>query len=340
MPATVPAQQATWNAVDILELCNPAKGKWTCVSYAKRAGRRCQTVIRMDDIEAAKRLAAELPNISNDTVALQSRLVELVRLCLCKNLHVKDPSRHAGVIVPWLQTIQRAQSAQANVLPPGLSQADHQGTQQSDTNMQHQHAEPSHRSLTAIEEFCTICQDAVGANGDRVSLPCNHAYCDACITRWKQQSRSCPNCRDEGHHSTANQGSSRLRTRSHENDFESLGQLQRQVVIARPETPLGPVFERSEVAQEQESTQPRLSDVERSTERHVLVGQQRSVRDAESSETAVNPTNQREEGQCSICLEGLEHGTSETLRCSHTFCSVCISHWRRWSPRCPYRCEV
>lgn len=54
-----------------------------------------------------------------------------------------------------------------------------------------------------------------------------------------------------------------------------------------------------------------------------------------------SPPGTSERADCGICLETLgASGATETLPCSHTFCSECISPWLQRSNRCPYRCAV
>ena len=53
-------------------------------------------------------------------------------------------------------------------------------------------AEPRHfLNLEAVSEhlYCSICQE-VYTQPQRA--PCGHSFCKVCITRWLQQSKTCP----------------------------------------------------------------------------------------------------------------------------------------------------
>ena len=41
-------------------------------------------------------------------------------------------------------------------------------------------------------EECSVC---FGRNLDKVTLPCGHAFCNLCVTRWVQHNSTCPICR-------------------------------------------------------------------------------------------------------------------------------------------------
>lgn len=42
------------------------------------------------------------------------------------------------------------------------------------------------------EKECAICQDELH---DPVKLPCNHVFCDVCISEWLDENKTCPICR-------------------------------------------------------------------------------------------------------------------------------------------------
>ena len=41
---------------------------------------------------------------------------------------------------------------------------------------------------------CPICQDIPG---DIIKTPCNHYFCQKCISTWYEMNQSCPNCREK-----------------------------------------------------------------------------------------------------------------------------------------------
>jgi hypothetical protein len=51
------------------------------------------------------------------------------------------------------------------------------------------------RSIDDTHVLCPICQDMCTAPDAVSTIPCNHQFCEPCITRWLMQSTSCPICK-------------------------------------------------------------------------------------------------------------------------------------------------
>ena len=49
----------------------------------------------------------------------------------------------------------------------------------------------------SVDDGCAICIDGVETNKMMIRLDCSHFYCNACIRKWFEKSKSCPLCRKE-----------------------------------------------------------------------------------------------------------------------------------------------
>lgn len=49
----------------------------------------------------------------------------------------------------------------------------------------------------AEDEMCSICRESFTVGEERLRMPCEHAYHEACISPWLENHNSCPDCRYE-----------------------------------------------------------------------------------------------------------------------------------------------
>jgi hypothetical protein len=201
--STASYQMAAWNAVEILQISDPAEDSWRCVGHAHSKHRRCRNRIRQSNISEAEKIMNVIPRIANNAEALQIQLADLAGLTLCW-LHLKKPDQHTRVIARWNETICQAQSVlQASLSPlrPLTHRESPQSTQSQQrrqTEQARQPSEPSHQIIASTLDPCTICLDDMDANGGLKTLSCRHTYCKDCIDRWWNESHNCPLCRDTG----------------------------------------------------------------------------------------------------------------------------------------------
>jgi hypothetical protein len=341
MTTASPSQPASWDAFDILNMINPDVGELRCVGDAASQNRRCQTSISQPDICEAKRILATLPSIANDNSALLRQLARLASRTLCKRLHRKSHTQHSKVIARWTKDIEQARTLHQSSLPSSGDQPTTQRTRQQQSNPTLHPSGPSRQAVPAASDSCTICLDHVGTNGGCKTLSCRHAFCRGCIDRWLNESRSCPVCRDDGSERRANVASPLLHPAERQQDAEHMEERSRRNSTSRTNGSLSPALGPDEHAREpraepQQATirEPR-ADRETSARLHV------SGRITNAVPAAETPLDPQIEQDCGICLEAVgQNGSPDTLQCSHTFCSHCISQWLRQSSRCPYRCEL
>jgi hypothetical protein len=323
MTTASPSQSAAWDAVDILCMIDPDVGELRCVGDASSQHRKCQTVISQQDIREATRILTTLPSIADDNPTLQRQLANLASWTLCKRLHRKSPVQHDKVIARWTKDIERARTLHQSPLLPSGDQHTIQRTRQQQSNPTLHRPGQSRQAVPAASDSCTICLDHVGANGGRKILSCRHAFCRGCIDRWWNESRTCPICRDDGSGRVADTAQSPSRPAERRQNAEHVEERFQRDNASRTNPSLSPAREPPEQARE---VSARL---------HTL------GRFADAVLAAGNTSDPHIPEDCGICLEAIgQNGSPETLQCSHTFCSRCISQWLRQSSRCPYRCEL
>jgi len=336
-------QPPPWDAVDLLEMINPDVDAWVCVGHTdtpRLNGRRCRNKIAKDNIAEAKRLLIALPRIANDVRALEHRLGKLASLTLCKHPHLRKPGQHTRVIARWMEAIRLAQSSDQVPLPRTPDLSARQDLQQRQTNQLRQSSELSHQTGASALDHCTVCLDHVGTNCGRMTLSCDHTFCRGCINRWRSESRSCPLCRDNGSERAADTVQPLSHATGLEEDNEQLQEVQQRTTTSRTSRSLDLVAQPSEEVRELPSVQQQASSVEFRAD-HEVSGPQVSHRAAVVSGNTESSSSRRVSIDCGICLEDNgENGGLETLRCSHTFCTNCISQWLRLNSKCPYRCEL
>jgi hypothetical protein len=286
-----------------------------------------------------------LPRIANNVDALHTQLADLAGLTLCW-LHFKKPDQHTRVTARWndiicqAETVLQAPLSSPRPLGHRESLQTTQSRQRRQTEQASQPSEPNHETVASALDPCTICLDDVGANGGLKTLSCRHTYCKGCIDRWWNESHNCPLCRNTGADPAVDQvrplsQTSQLREgASHSAEDQQLDMLSRisELVATMTEqfeeATRRPTVVQSAAAGDQQAGY-QMSSISPVPSRPVSFSSA-----GESSPAYGSPV------ECGICLEGVGHnGGAETLQCSHTFCSDCISQWLRRSPRCPYRCE-
>jgi hypothetical protein len=334
-------QPASWDAFDILNIIDPDVGELRCVGNAPSKHRRCQATISQQDICEATRILTTLPSIANDNSTLLRQLAKLASRTLCKRLHRKCHLQHSEVIARWTKDIEQAHTLHQSSLPPSGDQHTIQRTRQQQSNPTLHRPGPSRQAVPAASDSCTICLDHVGTNGGCKILTCRHAFCRGCIDRWWNESRSCPVCRDDGSERGADAAQPPFDPAERQQDAEHLEERFRRNSTSRTNGSLSPAREPPEHAraprvepQQASIREPRV-DRETSTRLHISGRITNAVPAAENSLDPQIPED------CGICLEAVgQNGSPETLQCSHTFCSRCISQWLCQSSRCPYRCEL
>ena len=330
-------QPPSWDAVDLLEMINPDVDAWVCVGHTESPrlnDRRCRNPIAEDNIAEAKRLLTALPRIANDVRALEHRLGKLASLTLCKHPHLRKPGQHTRVIARWMEAISLAQSSDQVPLSQTPGQSARQDLQQ------RQSSELSHQTGASALDHCTVCLDRLGTNGGRETLSCDHTFCRVCINRWRSESSSCPLCRDNGSERAAVTVQPLSRATGMEEENEQLQEVQQRTTMSRTSRSLDLVAQPSEEVRELPSVQQQASSVAFRAD-HEISGPQVSHRAADVSGNTGSSSSRRVPIDCDICLEeNGENGGLETLRCSHTFCTNCISQWLRLNSKCPYRCEL
>lgn len=335
------SQPAPWDAVDLLEMIDPDVDELRCVGYSSSKHRKCKTVISAKDISEATRILTALPSIANDNSTLQRQLANLASWTLCKRLHRKSPTQHNEVIARWTKDIERAHALHQSLLPPSGDRHFIQRTRQQQSNPTIHRPGQSRQAIPAAFDSCTICLDHVGANGGCKILSCRHAFCTGCIDRWWNESHSCPICRHDGSERTADEAQRSLHPTGRQQGAEDVGERSQRENTSRINGSRSSVREPPEQARglRVEPQQALIGEHrvgrEPSTRLHTL-GRSTDVVPATG-----NPLASQMPEDCGICLEDIgQNGSPETLQCSHTFCSCCISQWLRQSSRCPYRCEL
>lgn len=317
------SQPAAWDAVDILSMIDPDVGELRCVGNASSEHRRCRNIISQPDIREATQILTTLPSIANDNSTLQRQLANLASRTLCKGLHRKKPTQHIEVIARWTKDIERAYRLHQSPLPIPGDQHTIQRTRQQQPNPTLRRPGQSRQAVPAASDSCTICLDHVGANGGCKILSCRHAFCRGCIDRWWNESHSCPICRDNGSGRGADAAQSPSLPAERRQDAEYVEERFQRDSASQTIASLSSAREPPEQARE---TSARLHTLGRSTDA------------VPATRNSLGPQIPED---CGICLEATgQNGSPETLQCSHTFCSRCISQWLRQSSRCPYRCEL
>lgn len=335
-------QSASWDAFDILNMIDPDVGELRCVGNASSEHRRCRTIISQGDIGEATRILTAIPTIANDNSTLLRQLADLASRTLCKRLHRKSPTQHSEVIARWTKDIEQARTLHQSSAPPSGDQQTIQRTRQQQTESIIHRPAPSRQAVPAVSDSCTICLDHTGTNGGCKILPCRHAFCRECIDRWWTESRSCPVCRGDGSERGTDAAQLPLHPPEQQQDAEHVeDRLQRNSTSSWTNGSLGPArmppeHARAPRAESQQASTPEPQvDGETSARLHI------PGRTSNAVPAAENPLGPHIPEDCGICLEAVgQNGGLETLQCSHTFCSQCISQWLRQSSRCPYRCEL
>ncbi|CAK8989989.1 unnamed protein product [Durusdinium trenchii] len=68
----------------------------------------------------------------------------------------------------------------------------------SETPEDQSESEATHMSRPVSEDAsCSICWEGHEESHSWISLPCGHAFHDACLRKWLAQQRTCPMCRSE-----------------------------------------------------------------------------------------------------------------------------------------------
>lgn len=335
------SQPASWDAFDVLNMIDPAVGELRCVGDATSRHRRCQTSLSQPDICEATRILAALPSIADDNSALLRQLARLASRTLCKRLHRKSHTRHSEVIARWTKDIEQARALHRSSLPSSGDQSTIQRTRQQQSNPILHSSGSSRQAVPAASDSCTICLDHVGSNGGCKTLSCRHAFCRGCIDRWFNESRSCPVCRDYGSERRADPASPSLYPAERQPDAEHVEEHSHRNSTFRTNGSLSPAIELPEYAREPRVEPQQATIREPRAVRETSAGLHVSGRNTNAVPVAETPLGPQIEQDCGICLEAVgQNGIPETLQCSHTFCSCCISEWLYRSPRCPYRCEL
>lgn len=76
-----------FDAAVLLKFHNPDKGRVSCVGYAPSQRRRCQNVIRKDNITKGQVLAEQLSGLSRNSKQLHSHLLDIAECLLCQRNH-------------------------------------------------------------------------------------------------------------------------------------------------------------------------------------------------------------------------------------------------------------
>ena len=335
------SQAASWDAFDVLNMIDPAVGELRCVGDATSRHRRCRTPISQPDICEATRILATLPSIADDNSALLRQLAELASRTLCKRLHRKSHTQHSEVIARWTKDIEQARALHQSSLPSSGDQSTIQRTRQQESNPTLHSSGPSRQAVPAASDSCTICLDHVGTNGGCKTLSCRHAFCRGCIDRWLNESRRCPVCRDDGSERRADTASPSLYSAERQPDAEHVEERSHRNSTFRTNGSLSPALELPEHAREPRVGPQQATIREPRAVRETSAGLHVSGGNTNAVPVAETPLGPQIEQDCGICLEAVgQNGIPETLQCSHTFCSCCISEWLQRSPRCPYRCEL
>lgn len=312
------------------------------MGYASSKHRRCRNTISQRDICEATRILTALPSIANDNSTLLLQLANLASLTLCKGVHRKSHTEHSGVIARWTKDIEQARAIHQSSLPPSGDQHTIQRTRQPQPDPTLHQPGPSRQAVPAVPDSCTICLDHTGTNGGCKTLSCRHTFCRGCIDRWWNESRSCPVCRDDGSGTGADAAQLPLHPPERQQDAENVEQrFQRNSTSSRTNASRSPARVPHEHARAPRDEPQQTSIREPRVDRETSARLHTSGRITNAVPAAENPLGPQIPEDCGICLEAVgQNGSLETLQCSHTFCSRCISQWLRQSSRCPYRCEL
>ena len=121
-----------YNIEELLQIHNPAKGRWSCVGYAPSKHRRCQNPIALHNRTAASALLRTLSLSHGTSTGLQIRhtLLEIAGYLLCRHYHHQD---QASLVAAEWYTIIAANSPVLSPSGPPITPVIHFGVPQDNT---------------------------------------------------------------------------------------------------------------------------------------------------------------------------------------------------------------
>ena len=104
-------KQASWDAVETLNIINPDRGCLTCVGFAPSQGRRCRNPIAQHNRTFAFKILNKISNEAPDGSALVADLRKIAATSLCLRYHQGQVD---SVVAEWQSKIQSVKAQKAS----------------------------------------------------------------------------------------------------------------------------------------------------------------------------------------------------------------------------------
>ena len=87
MATITQTQHRSYNIEELLQIYNPAKGRWSCVGYAPSQHRRCQNPIAVHNRTTANALLQTVSHGTNTALQIRHALLQIAKCLLCRHYH-------------------------------------------------------------------------------------------------------------------------------------------------------------------------------------------------------------------------------------------------------------